>query len=115
MIRYVPLNIIAHMFTHILQPPRPTYVAPEERSAAAHSDKAKQDPIETWSVTQLDKKGKKKKGTLGVGNANLFFASESDKVGYLIVSPNIQKIDHIPDPGSEMAVSRHIFRHARKI
>lgn len=28
----------------------------------------------------LDAKKKKKKGTLGVGNGSLFFASESDKV-----------------------------------
>ncbi|KAG8834318.1 cytoskeletal protein binding protein [Serendipita sp. 399] len=62
-------------------PPRPAYVAPEERSAAAaaSSDKSKQDPIEIWPVSQLDKKGKKKKGTLGVGNGAVFFTSESDK------------------------------------
>lgn len=36
--------------------------------------------VETWSVTMLDAKKKKKKGTLGVGNGSLFFASESDKV-----------------------------------
>ncbi|BGO99396.1 Actin cytoskeleton-regulatory complex protein SLA1 [Rhodotorula toruloides] len=35
--------------------------------------------IKTWSVTMLDAKKKKKKGTLGVGNGALFFASESDK------------------------------------
>ncbi|GAA5849672.1 hypothetical protein JCM8547_000530 [Rhodosporidiobolus lusitaniae] len=35
--------------------------------------------VETWSVTMLDAKKKKKKGTLGVGNGALFFASESDK------------------------------------
>jgi hypothetical protein len=34
----------------------------------------------TWSVSDVDKKGKKKKGTLGIGNGSLFFASESDKV-----------------------------------
>lgn len=31
----------------------------------------------------LDAKKKKKKGTLGVGNGALFFASESDKVRFL--------------------------------
>lgn len=47
----------------------------------------------------MDKKGKKKKGTLGVGNANLFFASESDKVCYLlVVYPSIQKFDHTQTP-----------------
>jgi hypothetical protein len=40
------------------------------------------DPIQTWSVSEVDKKGKKKKGTLGVGNGAVFFASESDKVCY---------------------------------
>jgi hypothetical protein len=38
------------------------------------------DDIKTWSVSEVDKKGKKKKGTLGIGNGSLFFASESDKV-----------------------------------
>ncbi|KAG9053483.1 cytoskeletal protein binding protein [Serendipita sp. 407] len=63
-------------------PPRPAYMAPEERTAAvaASSDKSKQDPIEIWPVSLLDKKGKKKKGTLGVGNGAVFFTSESDKV-----------------------------------
>ncbi|SCV67798.1 BQ2448_5409 [Microbotryum intermedium] len=37
--------------------------------------------VKTWAVTEIDKKKKKKKGTLGVGNGALFFASESDKVG----------------------------------
>ena len=38
------------------------------------------DSIQTWAVSEVDKKGKKKKGTLGVGNGSIFFASESDKV-----------------------------------
>ena len=41
---------------------------------------AKADPIQTWSVSEVDAKNKKKKGTLGVGNGSIFFASESDKV-----------------------------------
>ncbi|WVN87949.1 uncharacterized protein L203_103146 [Cryptococcus depauperatus CBS 7841] len=36
------------------------------------------DKVETWSVNELDGK-KKKKGTLGVGNAAVFFASDTDK------------------------------------
>ena len=32
-----------------------------------------------WAASALDAKKKKKKGTLGIGNASLFFASESDK------------------------------------
>lgn len=63
------------------QPPRPvsTYVDPADLVAATAS-KAKADDIKTWSITEIDKKGKKKKGTLGIGNGAIFFASESDKV-----------------------------------
>ena len=31
-------------------------------------------------IQEIDKKKKKKKGTLGIGNGSIFFASESDKV-----------------------------------
>lgn len=61
------------------QPPKPAYVDPADRVA---SNKAQADDIKTWAVSELDKKGKKKKGTLGVGNGAIFFASESDKVNY---------------------------------
>ena len=44
------------------------------------SAKATADDIKTWPVSEVDKKGKKKKGTLGVGNGAIFFASDSDKV-----------------------------------
>lgn len=37
------------------------------------------DKVETWSVSQVENK-KKKKGTLGVGNGAVFFASDTDKV-----------------------------------
>ena len=37
------------------------------------------DKVETWSISEMDGR-KKKKGTLGVGNGAVFFASESDKV-----------------------------------
>lgn len=40
------------------------------------------DKVETWSVSELEGK-KKKKGTLGVGNAAVFFASDTDKVSGL--------------------------------
>lgn len=55
-----------------------SYVDPVAERAAAASAKAKQDPVQTWSLSELDGK-KKKKGTLGVGNGAVFFASESDK------------------------------------
>jgi len=62
---------------NLLQPPKPAYVDPADRVA---STKVTADDIKTWSVSEIDKKGKKKKGTLGIGNGSLFFASESDKV-----------------------------------
>ncbi|TFK43561.1 hypothetical protein BDQ12DRAFT_675175 [Crucibulum laeve] len=59
-------------------PPRPTstYVDPAARVASA---KVTADDIKTWAVSEIDKKGKKKKGTLGIGNGAVFFASEADK------------------------------------
>ncbi|KAH9938301.1 uncharacterized protein B0H18DRAFT_1205565 [Fomitopsis serialis] len=65
----------------IVIPPSParpvsTYVDPADRVAAA---RAHSDDIKTWAVSEVDKKGKKKKGTLGVGNGSIFFASEADK------------------------------------
>ncbi|KAF9569078.1 hypothetical protein CPC08DRAFT_678791 [Agrocybe pediades] len=59
-------------------PPRPvsSYVDPADRVA---SSKVTADDIQTWSVSEIDKKGKKKKGTLGIGNGAVFFASEADK------------------------------------
>jgi actin cytoskeleton-regulatory complex protein SLA1 len=67
-------------------PPRPAppvsaYVDPAElvRSTAS---KSKADTIKTWAISEVDKKGKKKKGTLGIGNGAIFFASEADKVGF---------------------------------
>jgi len=63
----------------LIQPPRPIYIEPAERVAAT-SDKSNFDPVETWTVSLIDKKGKKKKGTLGVGKGSIYFASESDKV-----------------------------------
>ncbi|KAM0750457.1 hypothetical protein T439DRAFT_357080 [Meredithblackwellia eburnea MCA 4105] len=60
-------------------PAAPTaYVDPSERVAAAKAA-TKASDVKTWSVTEMDKKKKKKKGTLGVGNGAIFFASESDK------------------------------------
>ncbi len=67
-------------------PPRPTppvYVDPAERVRSTAS-KAKADPIKTWAISEIDKKGKKKKGTLGIGNGAIFFASEADKACFWI-------------------------------
>jgi hypothetical protein len=67
-------------------PPVSTYVDPAElvRSTAS---KAKADAIKTWAISEVDKKGKKKKGTLGIGNGAIFFASEADKVRFKKVLP----------------------------
>jgi hypothetical protein len=69
---------------NFLKPPKPAYVDPADMVA---SIKVTADDIKTWSVSEVDKKGKKKKGTLGIGNGSLFFASESDKVRLTIPSP----------------------------
>lgn len=37
------------------------------------------DKVETWGIAEMEGK-KKKKGTLGVGNGAVFFASDTDKV-----------------------------------
>ncbi|KAH6914937.1 hypothetical protein BKA70DRAFT_559793 [Coprinopsis sp. MPI-PUGE-AT-0042] len=78
-------------------PPRPasTYIDPADRVA---SHKITADDIKTWSLSEVDKKGKKKKGTLGIGNGSLFFASESDKAA-------VQKWQtaHVTDVTSEKA------------
>ncbi len=57
-----------------------------KRQAAARQRELKlKDKIETWAISELDGK-KKKKGTLGVGNGAMFFASDTDKVGFDIRS-----------------------------
>jgi len=76
------------------QPPRPIYVDPAERVAAT-SDRSNVDPVETWTVSLLDKKGKKKKGTLGVGKGSIYFASESDKVLRLLLSMSLPHTDEV--------------------
>ena len=68
----------------VLQPKPPArpvsvYVDPADRVAQTPV-KVQADNIRTWAVSEVDKKGKKKKGTLGIGNGSIFFASESDKV-----------------------------------
>ncbi|KAI1306540.1 cytoskeletal protein binding protein [Mortierella claussenii] len=40
---------------------------------------AEKDDLKFWSVNEVDKKKKKKKGSLGVGNLTIFFGSEEDK------------------------------------
>jgi hypothetical protein len=72
-------------------PPMPTeWATPAEKVQKSHlkvgaADAGVKDEIQTWSISELDKKGKKKKGTLGVGNGAIFFASEADKVRVIIL------------------------------
>lgn len=70
------------------QPPRPvsTYVDPADRVAHA---KLSADDIKTWSVSEVDKKGKKTKGTLGIGNGAIFFASETSKARQSFLPPSL--------------------------
>jgi hypothetical protein len=63
-----------------------TYVDPADRVA---SSKVTADGIQTWSVSEIDKKGKKKKGTIGIGNGGVFFISEADKVCHRFCQPHL--------------------------
>ncbi|TFK75940.1 hypothetical protein BDN72DRAFT_831371 [Pluteus cervinus] len=121
---YVPANYVeaisedaeeepSHGIVVPPDPPRPvsTYVDPADRVA---STKVKADDIKTWAVSELDKKGKKKKGTLGIGNGAVFFASESDKTPVQKWSTNdvaniaIEKGKHvILDIGGDNATNLH--------
>ncbi|KAI0082484.1 hypothetical protein K474DRAFT_1655259 [Panus rudis PR-1116 ss-1] len=92
-------------------PPRPAYVDPADRVA---SNKAQADDIKTWAVSEVNEKGKKKKGTLGIGNGAIFFASESDKTPVQkwqtsdIISAKTDKPKHILiDIGGPSKASLH--------
>jgi hypothetical protein len=59
-------------------------------------------------VSEIDKKGKKKKGTLGVGNGAIFFASDSDKVHFSMFHVNSGGTHkHRKDPRAKMAGRGH--------
>ncbi|KAI6164823.1 hypothetical protein EDD17DRAFT_1474079 [Pisolithus thermaeus] len=89
---FVPGNYVEEVLSNLLPflPPLPTndfqvssrrvssYVDPADLVAQS-SVKAQADDIKTWAISEVDGKGKKKKGTLGIGNGSIFFASESDK------------------------------------
>ncbi|KAJ4482744.1 hypothetical protein C8R41DRAFT_922118 [Lentinula lateritia] len=87
----------------IIVPPSPTpsppsYVDPADRVA---SSKLNADDIKTWSVSEVDKKGKKMKGTLGIGSGAVFFASETSKAAVQkwptssISNINVEKTKHV--------------------
>ncbi|KAI6105621.1 hypothetical protein F5141DRAFT_139555 [Pisolithus sp. B1] len=87
---FVPGNYVEEYSGEEQAPPSPTsaesvssrrvssYVDPADLVAQT-SVKAQADDIKTWAISEVDGKGKKKKGTLGIGNGSIFFASESDK------------------------------------
>ena len=55
--------------------------AAQQREVAERQRQLKlKDKVETWSIAEMEGK-KRKKGTLGVGNGAVFFASDTDKVG----------------------------------
>lgn len=62
--------------------------------------------MQTWAVSEVDKKGKKKKGTLGIGSGAIFFASESDKVCLhsLVLETLLRKLCY-----------RHLFKSGRPL
>ncbi|KAG0002828.1 cytoskeletal protein binding protein [Entomortierella chlamydospora] len=58
----------------------PAEVAPRSNgSVSSPVVSAEKDDLCFWSVNEVDKKKKKKKGSLGVGNFTIFFGSEEDK------------------------------------
>lgn len=60
------------------------------REAAERQRQLKlKDKVETWGVSQVEGK-KKKKGTLGVGNGAVFFASDTDKVSSTLLVPSVE-------------------------
>ncbi|KAI6047219.1 hypothetical protein EDC04DRAFT_2949529 [Pisolithus marmoratus] len=88
---FVPGNYVEEYSSEEQEPPSPTSVEPSSSHrvsvyvdpadlVAQTSVKAQVDDIKTWAVSEVDGKGKKKKGTLGIGNGSIFFASEADKV-----------------------------------
>ena len=109
-----------------MKPPKPVYADPAELVSKSKA-KAQTGTVETWSVSEVDKKGKKKKGTLGVGNGAMFFASESDKVSTLcphpcsnlpratssLVNPGLTCTNHL-DSSAEMADYRHSIFASRE-
>ncbi|KAK9767141.1 cytoskeletal protein binding protein, partial [Basidiobolus ranarum] len=62
-------------------PPKPIQQTPAEpvKEAARPASLAIAEDMEYWSVSEVDKKKKKKKGKLGISSQAIFFFSETDK------------------------------------
>ncbi|GBE79439.1 hypothetical protein SCP_0206380 [Sparassis crispa] len=120
-----PTTAVIPSIPHIVVPPSPprpvsVYIDPADRVAAA--PKAQADDIQTWSVSEVDKKGKKKKGTLGVGNGAVFFASESDKTPVqkwqtsAIQSVKLEKSKHVHiEIGGDESVNLHFHAGSKDV
>ncbi|KAE8231680.1 hypothetical protein CF326_g3298 [Tilletia indica] len=76
---------------------------PAAATASSNIPADKADDIRMWSVQILDAKKKKKKGTLGLGNASLFFASESDKAPVQRVNVN-HIVSHSLEKGKQLHI-----------
>ncbi|KAJ3554220.1 hypothetical protein NM688_g3224 [Phlebia brevispora] len=102
-------------------PPKPAYKDPVELVNSSKA-KAQATPVETWSISEVDKKGKKKKGTLGVGNGAMFFASEADKTPVQkwqttdIQSTRLEKSKHVHvEIGGSSPVSLHFHAGSKDV
>lgn len=85
---------------------------------SAHATGKAARNVQTWNVTSIDAKKKKKKGTLGVGNGALFFASESDKARSTLPSARLTPADAgaaIPALKLRLALDREVEAPARQL
>ncbi|RXK37875.1 hypothetical protein M231_04874 [Tremella mesenterica] len=74
--------------------------AAKQREVAERQRQLKlKDKVETWSISEMDGK-KKKKGTLGVGNGAVFFASDTDKLSP-VKQLSITDLAHVSQPSSK--------------
>jgi len=88
------------------------------RAAAKQRELALKDKVESWSISELDGK-KKKKGSLSVGNGTIFFSSDSDKVCYFnltvtadFISVPDQAVPHLgPHPRRAGRLKGHRSQH----
>ncbi|ORX39089.1 hypothetical protein BD324DRAFT_587922 [Kockovaella imperatae] len=74
--------------------------AQRQREAAEKQRLLKlKDKVETWSISEMEGK-KKKKGTLGVGNGAVFFASDTDKMSG-VKQYSITELSGVSQPSSK--------------
>ncbi|OAV99849.1 hypothetical protein PTTG_09264 [Puccinia triticina 1-1 BBBD Race 1] len=88
---YVPTTYIATtennpVISQVEEPASEVVQTPASHAGLSIRNPSVDPEITTWSVTDIDHKKKKRKGTLAIDTSSLIFASESDKLG-------IQKYD----------------------